>query len=262
MHSSQFLSPTSIPGGGEGLIASSECLPLHWVEVGEGLIYIIHRVSPSTLGSGGGGARFHRQSVSLYFGGRGSFALSESLPLPWVEVGEGLICNVRVSPSTLGGGGGRLHRQSVSLYFGGRGSFASSDSLPLPWVEVGEGLICNVRVSPLPGMEVGEGLVCTIRVPPTTLGGGRGGARLHRQSVSLYLGWRWGRGYVASFTMSLPLPGMEVGMGLVYTVRVSPCTLGGGGARLYHQSISLYRRWRWWWGSFTSSTECLPLPWW
>ena len=34
---------------GRGSLTSSGCLPLHWVEVGEGLINIIHRVSPSTL---------------------------------------------------------------------------------------------------------------------------------------------------------------------------------------------------------------------
>ena len=56
----------------------------------EGLICIIHNVTPSTLGGGGGGAHLHRQSVSLYLGGRGSFASSES-------------------PSTLGGGGGGAH---------------------------------------------------------------------------------------------------------------------------------------------------------
>ena len=155
-----------------------------------GLIYIIHIVSPSTLGGGGGGVRLHHQSVSLYLGGRGSFASSESLPLPWVEVREELICIVRVSPCTLGGGGGgaRLHRLSVSLYLGGRGSFASSECVSLPRVEVGVGLIYIIHI-----------------VSPSTLGGDGGGVRLHRQRVSLYLGWRW-----------------------------------EGGACLHHQSVSLY----------------------
>ena len=184
-----------------------------------------------------GEGRASSKCVSLYLGWRwgwGSFISStECLPLPRIEVGEGLICIVRVSPSTLGGGGGlaHLHRQSVSLYLGwrwGRGSFASfTMSLPLPGMEVGERLICNVRMS------------------PPTLGGGGGGAHLHCQSVSLYLGWRWGRGSFASFTISLPY--------------LHPRWRGG--AHLHHQSVSLYVGWRWGWGSFTSSTEYLPLPW-
>ena len=68
------------------------CLQLPWVEVGEGLTCIIHNVSPSTLGGGGGGAHLHNP---------------QCVPLPWVEVGEGLICIIHnVSPTTLGGGGG------------------------------------------------------------------------------------------------------------------------------------------------------------
>ena len=99
----------------------------------------------------------------------------------------------------------------------------------------------------------------------------------------LTMWWRWGRGSFASFTMLLPLPGMEVGEGLIYIIRVSPSTLNGdgggahlnsqchslyiwwrwGGAHLHHpQSVSLYVGWRWGTGSFTSSTECLHLPWW
>ena len=83
--------------------------------------------------------------------------------------------------------------------------------------------------------EVGGGgrLICIMyRVSPSTLNGGggtldgsRGGAHLHGQSVSLYLGWsgrvsylhhpqsvsvylgwRWGSGLFVSFTMSLPVP--------------------------------------------------------
>ena len=103
-------------------------LPLPWVEVGEGLICIIHSVSPSPLGGGGGGAHLHKpQCGSLYLGwrwGRGSFVSSTvCLPLPWVEVGEGLIC---------------ISHSVSSLYLGwwwGRGSFASSTvCLPLPRV--------------------------------------------------------------------------------------------------------------------------------
>ena len=50
--------------------------------------------------------------MSLGLGwGWGSFVLTTvCLPLPWVEVGEGLICiDHSVSSSTLGGGGGRAH---------------------------------------------------------------------------------------------------------------------------------------------------------
>ena len=99
-------------------------------------------------------------------------------------------------------------------------------------------------------MEVGEGLICIYHsVSPSTLNGGGGGAHLHLpqcvslylewrwgrvhlhlpQCVSLYLEWRWGRVSFASFTMSLPLPGKEVGERLIHIVRVSPSTLGGGG---------------------------------
>ena len=113
-------------------------------------------------------------------------------------MGEGLVCIVRVSPDILGGGGGGAHLHCQSL--------------PLPWVEVGEELVCIVRVS------------------PSTLGGG---AHLHRQGVSFYLGWRWGRGSFASFTTSLPLPGMEVGERLICNVRMSPSTMGGGGAHMH-----------------------------
>ena len=96
-------------GQGEGLIRI--ILPLPWVEVGEGLICIIHSLSSTTLSGGGGGAHLHHpECVSLYLGwrwGRGSFASpTVCLPLPWVEVGEGLICIIQsVSPSTLGGAG-------------------------------------------------------------------------------------------------------------------------------------------------------------
>ena len=175
---------------GRGSFASStECVPLSWVEMGEGLICIIHRMCPSILGGGGGGAHLHHpQSVS--------FCLS------WVVVGEGLICIIhRVCPSVLGGGGGAhlhhpqsvslslswvvvwegltciIHRVCPSLYFEwwwGRGSFASSTvCILLSWVEVGEGLIGIIH-----------------RICPSILGGGGGGAHLHHpQNVSLHLGW-------------------------------------------------------------------------
>ena len=230
--------------------------------LGVGLICIIQSVSPSTLGGGGGGAHLHHpQCVPHYLGwrwGRGSSASSRvCLPLPWVEVGEGLICITHsLSLTTLSGGGGgaHLHRpecvshylgggahlhhpECVSLYLGwrwGRGSFASSTvCLPLPWVEVGEGLIC-----------------ITHSLSPTTLSGGGGGAHLHRpecvshylaggvhlhhpECVSLYLGWRWGRGSFASSTVCLPLPWVEVGEGLICIIQsVSPITLGRWGAVL------------------------------
>ena len=184
------------------------------------------RVSPSTLGGGRGRARFHRQSVSLYLGGRGLFSSSESLPLPWMEMGEGLICIVRESPDILGGGGAHLHCQSISLYLGGRGSFASSECLPLSWVEVGEGLSCILH-----------------NVTPSTWDGGRGEAHLHHQSVSLYLGWRWERGsFALSECLSLYL-GWRWGRGSFASF-----------------TAYLYLGWRWGRGSFASS-ECLPLPW-
>ena len=79
----------------------------------------------------------------------------------------------------------------------------------------------------------------------------------------LTMWWRWGRGSFASFTMLLPVPGMEVGEKLIYIIRVSPSTLGGGGggAHLNSQCHPLYVGWRWGRGSFTSSPECLPLRW-
>ena len=106
------------------------------MEVGEGLICIYHSVSPSTLSGGGGVAHLHLpQCVSLYLEwrwGRGSFAFTTvCLPLPRMEVGEGLICIYHsVYPSTLNGGGGGAHLhlpQCVSLYLEwrwGRVSFA------------------------------------------------------------------------------------------------------------------------------------------
>ena len=117
---------------------STICLSLPGVSVGEGLICIIHSVSPSILCGGGGGARLHPPySVNLtcigWRWGRGTFALSTMcLPLPWVEVGDTCI----------------IHSVCTSTMVGdeGRSSIASSIvCLPLPWVEVGEGLICIVH---------------------------------------------------------------------------------------------------------------------
>ena len=118
--------------------SSTMCLPLEW------LIYIIHNVSPSSLGGGGGGA--HLQSTMCLplpwvevgewlIWGRGSFTSSTMcLPLPWVEVREGLIYIIHsVSPSTLGGGGGgaHLHPQCVSLDLVWRGEGGSCTVSPL-----------------------------------------------------------------------------------------------------------------------------------
>ena len=166
----------------------------------------------------------HPQCVSLYLGWRwgwGSFISStECLPLPRIEVGEGLICIVRVSPSTLGGGGGlaHLHRQSVSLYLGwrwGRGSLALSECLPLPGWRCWRGSFASSECLPISWVEVGEGLICILHnVTPSAWDGGGGEAHLQCQNVSIYLGWRWGRG---SFALSecLPLPWLEVGEGLI-----------------------------------------------
>ena len=164
---------------------------------------IIHSVFASTLNGGGRGAHLHpSQCHSLYLGwrwGRGSFAFTTvCLLLPWMEVGEGLICIYHsVSPSTLNGGGGGAHLhlpQCVCLYLEwrwGRGSFAFTTVCLLPRMEVGEGLICIYH-----GMS------------PSTLSGDGGVAHLHLpQCVSLYLEWRWGRGS-AFTTVCLLLPWM------------------------------------------------------
>ena len=53
--------------GRGSFVSSTVCLPLPCVKVGEGLICIIHSVSPSTVSGGGGGALlYHPQCVSLY----------------------------------------------------------------------------------------------------------------------------------------------------------------------------------------------------
>ena len=110
-----------------------------------------------------------------------------------------------------------------------------------------EGLICILHnVTPSTLGEVGEGLICIVRVSPSTLVGGVGGARLHRQSVSLYLGWRWGRGSFAS-SECLPISWVEVGEGLTCIVGVPPSTLGRGGGEAHlhpSQCHSLYLGWR------------------
>ena len=74
-----------------------------------------------------------------------------------------------------------------------------------------------------------------------------GGAHLdHPQYVILYLVWWWGRGSFTSSTVCLPLP----------------LCGGGGGAQLHRpQCVSLYLVWRWGRGSFASSKLCLPLSW-
>ena len=241
----------------------------------EGLICIIHSVLPLHLGWRWGRGSFASSTVcSLYLGGRwgrSSFvSFTECLPLPLVEVGEGLICITHsVPPSTFGGGGGGAHPHHPPSTLGGGGGGAH---LHHP------------------------------QYAPFTLGGGGGGAHLyHSQSVSLYLWWRWGRGSFVSPTVclllplvevgegliciihsglplplvevgegliciihsGLPLPWVEVGEGLICIIHsVPPSTFGGGGgAHLCHpRSVSFYLWWRWGRGSFVSSTVCLPLP--
>ena len=76
---------------------------------------------------------------------------------------------------------------------------------------MGEGIVHNVSHSTLGGVEGGGWLTCIIhRVSPSTMNGGGGaylhhsqchslgrvGAHLHRQSVSLYLGWSGRVGYL------------------------------------------------------------------
>ena len=342
---------------GRGSFASStECVPLSWVEMGEGLICIIHRMCPSILGGNGRGAHLHHpQSVSLHLvwwwgwgslasstecvplsslvvggGGAhlhhpqgvslslswvvvvvgGSFASSTGcVPLSWVVVGEGLICIIhRMCPSILGvgGGGAHLHHpqsvslslfwvvvregghlhhpQGVSLYLGWwwrRGSSASSTEcvhlsilgggeggwafasstgcVPLSWVVVGGGAHLHhpQGVSLYLGWWWGRGSLAssTECVSLSILGGGGGGAHLHHpQGVSLYLGWWWGRGSLASSTECVPLSWVEVGEGLTCIIhRVCPSILGGGGggAHSHHpRNVSLYLGWRWGRGSF------------
>ena len=200
MHQPQCVPPPSTLGvgrrwGRDSFALATVCHPLPWVEVGEGLICINH-ASPSTLGGGGGGAHCINHSVSPY-------TLSEG--------GEG--AHLHQSPSTLGRRWGRGSFASTTVCLPlpwGRGSFVlTTVCLPLPWVEVGEGFIASITVClPLPWVEVGEGLI------------------VHRpQCVSLYLGWRWGRG------------------SLWINHSVSPSTLGGGGggAHLHQpQCVSLY----------------------
>ena len=71
--------------------------------MGEGLICIVHSMSPSISGGG-----WMRGTVER---GEDSFASSTvCLPLPWVEVGEGLIGIVhKISSSTLSGDGRVVH---------------------------------------------------------------------------------------------------------------------------------------------------------
>ena len=133
---------------GWGSFSLSVYLPLPWVEWerGEGLICIIHNVTPSTWDGGRGEAHLHHQCVSLYLWwrwGRGSFPSSTEC-LRW-EIG-GLICTISVPSSTLGGGelGGSFARYLDCRW--GWGSFASStECLPLTWWEMGTGLICIIH---------------------------------------------------------------------------------------------------------------------
>ena len=127
---------------GRGSFAlTTVCLLLPWVEIGEGLIYIIHRVSPSTLGGGGDRTNLnHTQCYSICVKGEGLICILYNVtPSTWDRgVGEGLICIVRVSSSTLVGGGGGAHLHPSQ--------FLCPTSIP----GGGEGLICIVGCLPLP----------------------------------------------------------------------------------------------------------------
>ena len=158
--------PLSILGGGPLSILGGG--PLSWVVVGEGLICIIHRMCPSILGGGGGGARLHHPQ-------------SMSLSLSWVEVGEGLTCIIhRMCPSILGGGGGGAHLhhlQSMSLYLGWWLICIINSVSPsyIPWVKVCEGEVhtCIVHTVCPSGRDWGGAhLLCSAK---GLRGGGRGG---------------------------------------------------------------------------------------
>ena len=166
---------------------------------------------PSTLGE-----KYPFHHPTMCGGGGGVHCISRSVkvvPISYREVmlcGEGraLLRHPQCVSLYLGWrwGRGSFYPQCVSLYLRwrwGRGSFTSSTvCLHLPWVEVGEGLICIIH-----------------SVSPSILGGGGGGAHLHHpQCVSIYLGWRWGRGAFVSSTVCLPLPWVELGVGLIYIV--------------------------------------------
>ena len=126
--------------------------------------------------------------------GRGSFALTTvCLPLPWVEVEEGLICiDHSVSPYTLGGGGGGAHLhwpQCVPSSLGRGGGERAH--LPLGWRWIGG----MVHLHDLQSVSSkfrggGNGLICIIHsVSSSTLDGGGGGAHLHfPHCVSIYGG--------------------------------------------------------------------------
>ena len=82
-----FVSPTTLGGGGgRGHLYRPQCFPLPWVKVGEGLICVIHSVSPSTLvGVGGGGAHLQYPQC-LLLGGGGAYlhhSQCHSLYLRW-----------------------------------------------------------------------------------------------------------------------------------------------------------------------------------
>ena len=93
--------------GGRALLHHPQCVSLYlgckwW----EGLICIIHGVSPSTFSDGGGAHLYNLPCASLStlgVGGGGVHFSSSTvcLPLLWVEVGEGLIYITHsVPPST------------------------------------------------------------------------------------------------------------------------------------------------------------------
>ena len=99
--------------------SSTVCLPLPWMEVGEGLTCIFRIVSLSTVGGSGGGSYFHHpQCVSLYLGYRwGDGHLDYLLGDCWRS--KWLICIMHIrSPSTgHWGGGGDLTFTAMSLLY-------------------------------------------------------------------------------------------------------------------------------------------------
>ena len=114
------------------------------------------------------------------------------LPLPWVDVGEGLICN------------------SVSLYLGGiwgQGSFGSYNNVTLIVWRI-EGLICFV-CSVSPSTKIGESYTVSLPLVMMEIALDMMEIGKHYHSVS---------------------PSGEVGEGLIYVIHSVTLSAGGGGA--------------------------------